>query len=195
MHFLIYKNLQNVKKIIVNKITCVATDCEMRPLSFLITSPSMIGKLTVMIKLARAICMNNLSQSPTNITLYTPTTRQNMLIVRRASIGTIKMFDARKSYLSFWYSRVCSSSSALLVGKKLACLIPTFFSKASKQPYRLQVVDFIIQILCSLIHLWRVPPVKKTSSKCFERDDRKMNIKTMKNGSETCQKNVKGKSV
>lgn len=43
MHFLIYKNLENVKKIIVNKMTYIATDCEMRPLSFLITSPSMIG--------------------------------------------------------------------------------------------------------------------------------------------------------
>jgi len=135
--------------------------------------------------------MNILSQSPTNITLYTPTTRQNMLIVRRASIGTIKMFDVRKSYLSFWYSRVCSSSSALLVGKKLACLIPTFFIKASKQPYRLQVVDFIIQILCSLIHLCSIPPVKNTSSKCFERDDKKMNKKIRKYGSETCKKMFK----
>jgi hypothetical protein len=39
-----------------------------------------------------------------------------------------------------------------------------------------------------LIHLCSVPPVNKTSSKCFERDDRKMNKKIMKYGSETCTK-------
>jgi len=55
------------------------------------------------------------------------------------------------------------------------------------------VTDFIIQILCSFIQLWSVPPVKETSCKCFRRADRKMNAKTMKKGSETYEEEQKKK--
>ena len=120
-------------------------------------------------------CTSIWSQLPTNITLTSPPMKETMFKMIRETIGTRNILDVWKSNLPILYSSTCSASSTLLVGKKLASLIPILFIIASKLPYKRDVIDFIIHILCSFLHIWNDPPVERTSCKCLEMDDKNMN--------------------
>jgi hypothetical protein len=89
------------------------------------------------------------------------------------------------SVFPFDIMRNCSSSAALFIGRKLASLMPTHFKMASKLPSVYAVTDFIIHMRCSFNQVWIEAPVERISSKCFRREDRKMNEKTINHDDET----------